>query len=303
MAIEVVEPHAHCFEHIRGRCYKLNEEPEKPGKKIPIERLPNFSGRGEDLYNWGSMVNGFIASYKAYVGRNMFRDMVISKIPLQFRMGLSTALTDYYEVFMFLDQFLDPPEPVEEIKYELDTMPINLLNKLSIQDYMKKHVLLCKSLAWDEERSREDLLARVFDPISVTAAGVYRADLPYDETAACIVVLMKVFAENAAKRLKNDKSVDLTKVTKSSANTIFGKLCDCWAEECGGDYKKMMFETNSTVFSDKVLYEMMLKCGSFKAHQATKKLIVRAITEESGKDKLYDELNAALVDEHHRYNI
>lgn len=299
MAIEVVEPPVHCFEHIRGRCYKLDEEPEKPGKTIPLERLPAFSGRGDDLYHWGSLVNGFIASYKSYVGRKTFKDMVISKIPPQFTMGLATAVTDYYEVFVFLEQFLDPKEPVEEIMHELDTMPINLLDKRSIQEYMRKHVLLCKASNWEEDHCTEDLLNRVSEPISATMGGIYNDDLPYNEISAGVALLMKILADNAAKRLKNDKSVDLTKVTWTSASTIFGKLCDFWAEECGGDYKKMKFDakTHSTEFTNENLYEMMLKCGSFSASPSTKKLIARAITEESGEDYLYDDLHSVLTSE------
>lgn len=66
MTIEVVHPRSHCFDHIRGKCYKLSEIPEKPGMTTPQERIPVFSGKGEDLYDWGSLVNGFIASYRAY---------------------------------------------------------------------------------------------------------------------------------------------------------------------------------------------------------------------------------------------
>lgn len=75
-----------------------------------------------------------------------------------------------------------------------------------------------------------------------------------------------------------------------------GKLCDYWAKECGGDYKTLKFEaeTNEDVCSNENLYKMMLKCGSFTASRATKRLILRAITEESREDELFGQMNAML---------
>lgn len=158
------------------------------------------------------------------MGQEAFRDMVISKVPPDLSIGLSMALTNYYEVFMFLERFLYPKEPFEQIAEELDSMPINLLDKMTIQEQNKKHLLLCKAYGWEELGCKEDLLGRIFEPITIIITGIYDKNLSYSELAGATIMLTRIFADNASSKLKNDKSVDLTNVTRANANKLWKTL-------------------------------------------------------------------------------
>lgn len=282
--IEVAEPDAKCFKFIRGKLYELPEEPVKPFGNVDLRRIPTFSGKSNEFHDWASWVNGYIAGYKEYFGRDEFREVVISRLPRRFQAyfaSRSEPVLDYFDVFEILDGVLLPEVPSAEVELSMGLTSINLLDRESVNLFMQQHLIYCLVNGLSEDDSKFHLLDQLFYPVGeVIDVAFY--EFNYEEAVAMAKHLTFLVAAKAQKHLKSDPSVNLTKVYEDTADDIFGKLCDVWAAERGYKVENMKFEIGpgESLFDDEKLYETMLHYGTERASVKTRKLMRQAIMQQ-----------------------
>ncbi|KAA8909120.1 hypothetical protein TRICI_004624 [Trichomonascus ciferrii] len=282
--IPVAEPDAGCFRYIRGKCYELPEEPVKPFGTVDLSRIPTFSGKSDEFYDWASWVNGYIAGYKEYFGRDEFREIVISKLPRRYQAYFAARgepVLDYFDVFEILEGVVLPESPSAEVEQNMGLASINLLDRQLLNLFMQHHLIYCLVNGMSEDDSKFHLLDQLFYPVGeVIDAAFY--EFNYEEAVALAKHLTYLVAAKAQKYLKSDPSVNLTKVYEDTADDIFGRLCDVWAAERDHKVENMKFEIGpgESLFDDEKLYETMLHYGTAKASDKTRKLMRQAIKQQ-----------------------
>lgn len=249
-----------------------------------MTRIPTFSGKSNEFHDWASWVNGYIAGYKEYFGRDEFRELVISRVPQSYRAYLASLrepVLDYFDVFEILHAVVCPDEPSMEMDLISQLTPINLLDRQSVDLFMQHHLIHCLVNGRSEDDAKFHLLDHLFYPVGeVIDVAFY--EFNYKEAVAMAKHLTHLFAAKAQRYLKSDPSVNLTKVYEETADDIFGKLCDVWAAERGYNVEDMKFKIGpgESVFDDEKLYETMFHYGTEKASAKTTILMRRAIKQQ-----------------------
>lgn len=256
----------------------------KPFGKVDLRRIPTFSGDSNEFHDWASWVNGYIAGYKEYFGRDEFREVVISKLPRRFQAYFAARgepVLDYFDVFEILEGVLIPEEPSAEVELNMGLASINLLDRQSVNVFMQQHLIYCLVNGMGEDDSKFHLLDQLFYPVGeVIDVAFY--EFNYEEAVAMAKHLTYLVAAKAQKYLRGDPSVNLTKVYEDTADDIFGRLCDVWASERGHKVENMAFEVGpgESLFDDEKLYETMLHYGTEKASAKTRRLMRHTIRQQ-----------------------
>jgi hypothetical protein len=282
MTVETVTDGEYC-KYIRGPYYKLPEVPDKLATSLPIERVPRFTGNEEDFFDWASQVNGFIASFSPYFGRDEFRELTISKLPSRYKTylrSLSDPIEHYFDVFGILGNIIVPNGPASGISNDLSTTVINLLDidVKAICDYFEKHRILCRTNGWSDEESTRDLFNTLSSPISGAMRDLWGHKISYDQALNAGNQLVRTVGAKAKSELKSDNAIELENVDKTSIMAIVGKLCDAWVKKCGQDVRFTKFEpfNPNGPFDEDQLYEAIIQRGTNMATKKARDAILEA---------------------------
>ncbi|KAA8904456.1 hypothetical protein TRICI_005506 [Trichomonascus ciferrii] len=286
MTVETIREGEYC-KYIRGPYYKLPEVPDKLAASLPIERIPRFTGNEEDFFDWASQVNGFIASFSPYFGRDEFRELTISKLPGRYKTylrSLADSIEHYYNLFDILGKIIVPNGPASGIRNDLSTTAINLfdIDVTAIRDYLEKHRILCQMNGWSDEESTRDLFNTLSSPISGAILDLWSRKVPYQQALDAAERLVRTVGAKAKSELQSDNSIDLKNVDRTSIMAIIGKLCDVWVKKYGEDVRFTEFEPFNPdgPYDEDRLYEAIIQRGTSMATKKARDAILEAKSAE-----------------------